>query len=63
MNKVIFWKRVSNFSAVFCGITALVDSFFHKYLKQLGLQMMYFLIIFISLFLIAELLKLILRNK
>ena len=62
IEKLLFWRKVSNYSAYTCGVLLIVDIFFIKRLfSNIYLAIIETLIIIT--FLIAELMKVITKRK
>lgn len=63
MSNLKIWKRVSNYSAILCGIFLIASRFFGKYIEQYDSIILVVGIVSAVVFLFSELMKFILKRK
>lgn len=63
MKHYSFWQKTSNVSAYTCGFVAIVHTFFRNYIESFIYVIITIEVVAISLFLISEVMKFILKKK
>jgi hypothetical protein len=63
INKRKFWQKVSNYSALVCGTSLVLNIVFKKYAIEYKFEVLIFGSIVVSIFLLSEIMKLILKRK
>jgi len=63
IDKLIFWRKASNYSAFVCAIALALNLIFKKYAIEYRLDVLIFGIVLILFFLISQFMQLILKNK
>jgi Na+/phosphate symporter len=58
-----FWQRVSNYSVLVCGFGMILNIVFKKYAVEYRFEVLIFGIIVISIYLLSQLMKLVLKKK
>lgn len=63
MNKIEFWKKLSNYSVIITAILLIAELFFIKYIERFSLIVYTLMLIFPTIFLISEIAKFSLRRR
>jgi len=63
MEKIIFWEKVSNISAVLVAILFVTLTYFDEYIKKIEMIIVIFSILMLFIFVFSEIMKFIIKKK